>query len=316
MQLQRTRRKAQRVPASFIAYCGQADLNEVATKVFNLSTGGMGIKTNYPISPKERLAVAFHIPNTTNMVSVTGEVAWRQYRRDDPKMGEPVYTAGIKFLTLDESSRSLISDYIETGGVTMKQRDKIETLEGDFIETLEADSEVDFSDEEGYSVQSKNKKNGFAGKPPGKRVFSFLAGALAVVVIFLIAGFFLRTSNVDSVIKLRSLENRVKQLENRSSRIDWIEARLDQIEEKNKQFTTFMDTFRKLEAPPKISTAAQTSEKQTKAVYHKVVAGETLYGISRRYGLTVDELRRLNKLEPEATIYPAQRLLISPADNQ
>jgi hypothetical protein len=27
-------------------------------------------------------------------------------------------------------------------------------------------------------------------------------------------------------------------------------------------------------------------------------------------------LRRLNKLEPEATIYPAQRLLISPADNQ
>ena len=42
MQLQRTRRKAQRVPASFIAYCGQADLNEVATKVFNLSAAGIG----------------------------------------------------------------------------------------------------------------------------------------------------------------------------------------------------------------------------------------------------------------------------------
>jgi LysM repeat protein/Tfp pilus assembly protein PilZ len=290
-------------------------MNEIATKVFNLSKGGIGIKTNYPISPKERLAVAFDIPDTTNIVSVTGEVAWRQSRRDVLKMGEPVYTAGIKFLTLDEPSRSLISDYIETGGVTMKQRDKIETLKGDFIETLEADFEVDYSDEEGYSVQSKNKKNGFAGKPPGKRVFSFLAGALAVVVIFLIAGFFLRTSNVDSVIKLRSLENRVKQLENRSSRIDWIEAKLDQVEEKNKQFTTFMDTFRKLETPPKIS-AAQTSEKPTKAVYHEVVAGETIYGISRRYGLTVDELRRLNKLEPEATIYPAQRLLVRPASDR
>jgi LysM repeat protein len=290
-------------------------MNEIATKVFNLSKGGIGIKTNYPISPKERLAVAFDIPDTTNIVSVTGEVAWRQSRRDVLKMGEPVYTAGIKFLTLDEPSRSLISDYIETGGVTMKQRDKIETLKGDFIETLEADFEVDYSDEEGYSVQSKNKKNGFAGKPPGKRVFSFLAGALAVVVIFLIAGFFLRTSNVDSVIKLRSLENRVKQLENRSSRIDWIEAKLDQVEEKNKQFTTFMDTFRKLETPPKIS-AAQTSEKPTKAVYHEVVAGETIYGISRRYGLTVDELRRLNKLEPEAIIYPKQRLLIRPASDR
>ena len=216
---------------------------------------------------------------------------------------------------LDEPSRSLISDYIETGGVTMKQRDKIETLKGDFIETLEADFEVDYSDEEGYSVQSKNKKNGFAGKPPGKRVFSFLAGALAVVVIFLIAGFFLRTSNVDSVIKLRSLENRVKQLENRSDRIDWIEAKLEQIEEKNKQFTTFMDTFRKLETPPKISTA-QTPEKQTKAIYHEVLAGETLYGIGLRYGIKVDELRRLNKLEPEATIYPEQKLLIRPAGNQ
>jgi LysM repeat protein len=114
---------------------------------------------------------------------------------------------------------------------------------------------------------------------------------------------------------LRSLENRVKQLENRISRIDWIEARLDQIEEKNKQFTTFVDTFRKLETPPKTSTA-QTSEKPTKAVYHEVVAGETLYGIGRRYGLTVDELRRLNNLEPEATIYPKQKILISPAGNQ
>ena len=290
-------------------------MDEIAAKVFNLSTGGIGIKTNYPISPKERLAVAFDIPDTTNIVSVTGEVAWRQSSRDVLKMREPVYAAGIKFLTLDEPSRSFISDYIETGGLTMKQNDKIETLKGDFIETLEADFKADFSDEDGYSVQSKNEKNGFAGKPPGKSVFYFLAGALAVVIIFLIAGFFLRTSNVDPAIKLRSLENRVKQLENRISRIDWIEARLDQIEEKNKQFTTFVDTFRKLETPPKTSTA-QTSEKPTKAVYHEVVAGETLYGIGHRYGLTVDELRRLNNLEPEATIYPKQRLLIHPAGNQ
>ena len=307
MQPKQTRRKTHRVPTSFIAYCRQYDMNEIAIKVFNLSTGGIGIKTNYPISPKERLAVAFDIPDTTNIVSVTGEVAWRQSRRDVLEMGEPVYSAGIKFLTLDEPSRSLISDYIETGGVTMKQKDRVDTLEADF--------EIDFSDKEGFSVRRKNKKNGFAGKPPGKSVFSFLAGALVVVVIFLIAGFFLRTSNVDPAIKLRSLDNRVKQLENRSNRIDLIEAKLEQIEEKNKQFTTFMDTFRKLETPPKASTA-QTSEKPTKAVYHEVVAGETLYSISRRYGLTVDELRRLNKLEPEATIFPAQRLLISPVDNQ
>ena len=185
----------------------------------------------------------------------------------------------------------------------------------DEVDSLVLDFEEDSPIEEEYSARRKDKEDWFAGKLPSKRVFSFLGGALAVVVIFLIAGFFLRTSNVDPAIKLRSLENRVKQLENRISRIDWIEARLDQIEEKNKQFTTFMDIFRKLETPPKISTA-QTPEKQTRAVYHEVVAGETLYGISRRYGLTADELRRLNNLEPEATIYPKQRLLIHPADNQ
>ena len=304
MQLQRTRRKAQRVPASFIAYCRQADLNEVATKVFNLSMGGIGIKTNYPISPKERLAVAFHIPDTTNMVSVTGEVAWRQFHRDAPKMEEPLYTAGIKFSNLEEPSRSFISDYIESGGEVMNQRDKIDTLEADF--------EVDFSDKEGYSARRKNKENRLAGKLPGKSGFSLLIGALTVGVVFLIAGFFLRSSNVDPEIKLRSLENRIKQLEDRSYRLDWIEAKLEQIEEKNKQFTTFMDISRRLEKPPKISTA-QTAEKQTKAVYHEVLPGETLYGIGLRYGITVDELRRLNKLEPEATIYPKQKLLIRPA---
>jgi LysM repeat protein len=267
----------------------------------------MGIKTNYPISPKERLAVAFHIPNTTNMVSVTGEVAWRQYRRDVPKMGEPLYTAGIKFLTLDEPSRSFILDYIEGRGEVMNQRD--------IIDTLEADLEVDYSDKEGFSARRKNKENRLAGKLPDKIGFSLLIGAVMLGLFVLIAVLFPRSSNIDSGSKIRSLEKRIKQLEERLYRLYWIEANLEQIEEKNKQFTTFMDISRRLETPPKISTA-QTPEKQTKAVYHEVIAGDTLYGISRRNGITVDELRRLNKLEPEATIYPGQRLLIRPAGNQ
>ena len=188
----------------------------------------------------------------------------------------------------------------------MKQRDKMDTLGADF--------EVDFSDKEGYSARRKNMENRSAGKLPGKSGFSLLIGAVILGLFVLVAVLFQRSSNIDSGSKMRSLETRIKQLEERFYRLDRIEANLEQIEEKNKQFTTFMDTFRKLETPPKISTA-QTSEKQTKAVYHEVVAGETLYGISRRYGLTVDELRRLNKL-PDATIYPKQRLLIRPASDR
>jgi len=206
-------------------------------------------------------------------------------------------------------------DYVEGGGVVVKQRDKIETLKGDFIETLEADLEIDFSDEEGYSVRSKNKGNGFAGKLPGKSGFSLLIGAVILSLFVLVAVLFQRSSNIDSGSKMISLERRIKQLEEKLYRLDRIEANLEQIGEKTKQFNTFMDTFGAPETPSKSSTA-QNPKKQTKAVYHEVLAGETLYGIGRRHGLTVDELRRLNKLESEATIYPEQRLLIRPADKQ
>ena len=189
----------------------------------------------------------------------------------------------------------------------MKQRDKLDTLEADF--------EVDFSDEEGYSARRKNKGNGFVGKPPGKSGFSLLIGAVILGLFVLVAVLFQRSSNIDSGSKMRSLERRIKQLEERLYRLDRIEAELEQIEEKNKQFTTFMDTFSRLETPSKRSTA-QTSEKQKKAIYHEVLAGETLYAISRRHGITVDELRRLNKLEPEAIIYPKQRLLIRPVSDR
>ena len=192
--------------------------------------------------------------------------------------------------------------------------------QGDKTETLEAGLEVDFSAKEGYSVLSKNKGNRLTGKPPGKSGFSLLIGAVILSLFFLglivlVAVLFRPPGNVDSRSKMSPLEKRIKQLEGKLYRLDKIEADLDQIKEKNKQFKTFIETFRTLETPSK-SSPNQTAKKQTKAVYHEVVAGETIYGISRRYGLTVDELRRLNKLEPEATIYPAQRLLIHPASDR
>ena len=200
----------------------------------------------------------------------------------------------------------------------MKQRDKLDTLEADF--------EVGFSDEEGYSARRKNKGNRFAGKPPGKSGFSLLIGAVILGLFVLVAVLFQRSSNIDSGSKMRSLERRIKQIEEKLYRLDWIEANLEEIKEKNKQLNSFKNTFAKPITPPKSTTAkkpitppesstAQTAEKQTRAVYDEVLAGETLYRISLRYKITVDELRRLNKL-PDATIYPNQRLLIGPAGTQ
>jgi membrane-bound lytic murein transglycosylase D len=77
----------------------------------------------------------------------------------------------------------------------------------------------------------------------------------------------------------------------------------------------------KVNALEKQITSAQTtkkssteSSKQSKAVkkrYHEVKRGETLYRISKQYGITVDELRRLNKLSPNQPIEVGQKLLVS-----
>jgi LysM repeat protein len=39
--------------------------------------------------------------------------------------------------------------------------------------------------------------------------------------------------------------------------------------------------------------------------------GETLFGISKKYGITVDELRRLNNLKSNQSIGAGQKLIVS-----
>ena len=55
---------------------------------------------------------------------------------------------------------------------------------------------------------------------------------------------------------------------------------------------------------------SQKSDAQTKT--HQVRAGETLYRISRQYGISVEQLRRYNNLAADAAIYPGQKLKLSP----
>jgi len=45
--------------------------------------------------------------------------------------------------------------------------------------------------------------------------------------------------------------------------------------------------------------------------YHEVRSGETLWGLSRRYGLAIDQLRQMNGLTPGVPIQPGQRLRVS-----
>ena len=134
------------------------------------------------------------------------------------------------------------------------------------------------------------------------------AGLIGLVVLIIIL--FPRTGDYGLARKINSLDAKLKQMEGNLDRLLWIEARLDQMEEKIREFEVILNTLEKFGKLPTQPTA-KSPETVSKARYHRVRAGETLYGISRRYGLTIEELRRLNKLPKEATIYPDQKLLIS-----
>lgn len=61
----------------------------------------------------------------------------------------------------------------------------------------------------------------------------------------------------------------------------------------------------------KSATAAPPSKAKTSAPRtHVVKAGETLYQISRKYGVTVEELKKRNKMGQDVTIRPGQELVV------
>jgi len=63
-------------------------------------------------------------------------------------------------------------------------------------------------------------------------------------------------------------------------------------------------------AQPKPQAATPPKPAASKPVLHEVSAGETLYRISRTYGVTVDEIRQLNKIGANDLIHPGQVLTI------
>jgi LysM repeat protein len=61
--------------------------------------------------------------------------------------------------------------------------------------------------------------------------------------------------------------------------------------------------------------ASKNAKKSTKARCYEVQAGDTLAKIGLKYGVTVDELQRLNKLVPGAILNIGQKVIISQPDN-
>ena len=173
------------------------------------------------------------------------------------------------------------------------------------------------------------------GGLPFKHITIALAGFLVLIVLTVTV--IARTYSLAEKSQLLALQSRIEQLESRLGSMDaeggltqasgsgnqliLLTERLDQLEANmtarfNNLATQLNATAAKPAAEPTIKAEAApkakpVAKKTAPAKIHTVKQGETLYRISRRYNLSVNQLRQYNQLGSKAAIYPGQKLKVS-----
>lgn len=174
-------------------------------------------------------------------------------------------------------------------------------------------------------------------KKPLPSVRFILPLLLVGIVLVIIMAVWFRGKPQSPPVNLvdHALEDRVAGLEKQLVELNGIEERLQALERDGQSFLQAVEKLNRMEAslsqrldqlgktpsgaPPK-PTAAQPPEKQipqktvklANAVTHVVKSGDTLYAISRRYQVSIDQLRTDNNLGKKSTLRPGQKLIVNP----
>ncbi len=198
--------------------------------------------------------------------------------------------------------------------------------------------EGEYFDEEQYSPWAERKETG-KGFKLGKIQVLFILLALAIVALVAALIVLLMNARGDAAAprRIAALEQRLQKFEERLDKFEAIDEKVTAIWEQAKSFEKFKDRFERSEASTSLRmdhltmsleslqkqiNAAQSAHPQAPAAkpaegkspakiqYHQVEAGETLYSISKRFDLTVDELLQLNAMKADSVIVPGQKLIV------
>ena len=123
-----------------------------------------------------------------------------------------------------------------------------------------------------------------------------------IIIVFIIGGIKVTSTQlkVTSIqLQVTALEEKITGLEKQLVKI----AQKIEAIEKQKQPTDESIEKSSYATKPKVSTKNQ---------YHTVRKGETFLEISKKYGISVEELRKMNNLSRNQPIRIGQKLLISP----
>ena len=176
-----------------------------------------------------------------------------------------------------------------------------------------------------------------------------IAGGGLLVAVIVVLMFLSGSPKSAEKDQIKSIETRLKQIEEKLAKLEWIDTGMARLDRKEKDFATLAERMTQMEssmnrridqlgkeavkpaakqepataktesapprpeaAPAKSAPASPKAEKDSKAKVHVVEKGETLYGISRRYGIPAEQLFKLNQLSPKDPIRPGQKLILGP----
>jgi len=198
---------------------------------------------------------------------------------------------------------------------------------------IDPPNETQYREEDYSPLGPKKKPMGKLFQIPDWPFRWIVAGFVIVVALALF--FFSGSDSSEGSQRLTLLENRINRLESRLAALEPGKGQEDSAGPDNQKIAQYMGRFDRFEvatakrmddltkrldslskklpgdqAPVSKHPAKDTSAAKPEPQFHLVSKGETLYSISRAYGLTLNELRRLNKLDDKAAIYPGQKLKI------
>jgi len=67
---------------------------------------------------------------------------------------------------------------------------------------------------------------------------------------------------------------------------------------------------------PKLKDDQKTVPMDANAIYHTVQKGETLFRISKKYGISTQKLQEMNNIDAKTTIYAGQTLIVGPVKKE
>lgn len=161
-----------------------------------------------------------------------------------------------------------------------------------------------------------------SGLDPQKKSLMLGAAGALLLIILLVLFFGAGGGDENPTYELNAVKSRLDGLEKRLALVEGVEPKTSSSETRIKGLQasvnrlesltrTMKDRMEKLEQAPSPSTppAKSVDPASVEKRLHEVRRGESLFSIAKKYGMSLDELRRLNHLS-RSIIQPGQRLIV------